>query len=81
MATERTAVLILRAWSVSQPSGLRASIRHTSAAGTGLWHTVHLADSRAVERFISTWLREMDEAGPLSPPPAVEDEAVDGAAP
>lgn len=83
MDTERTAVLILRAWAEARPSGLRVSIRHTSAVGNGLWRTVHLSDAKATERFVSTWLRELEETITEAAPPTPDDDtpASNGASP
>ncbi|MQA01047.1 MAG: hypothetical protein GEU80_17315 [Dehalococcoidia bacterium] len=66
MVTDRTAVLIVRAWAEPDaPSSLRASARYTSAVGVGAWHTIKFADPDAIAEFVRAWLAEV-EAGASS---------------
>ncbi|MCK9486590.1 MAG: hypothetical protein M0R73_07795 [Dehalococcoidia bacterium] len=83
MATERTAVLILRAWTEARPTGrLRVSLRHTSTAGAGIWRTAHLADAQATEHFVSAWLHEIETGttGSHRPPTSDSGEAASNGA-
>ncbi len=64
MATERTAVLIIRAWVEPHPSSpLRANIRSTTDVAAGFESTLNLADADAVAQVVRTWLREVEARG------------------
>jgi len=57
MATERTAVLIVRAWAEDHPStALRVSIRFTPIVGRSSWETRNLTDAGEVAEFVRSWL-------------------------
>lgn len=61
MPTERTSVLILRAWRESSPPRLRATIQHTQSVGDTAWHTEHLAAVPAIAVFVHAWLEQLAE--------------------
>ncbi|MCK9487710.1 MAG: hypothetical protein M0R73_13635 [Dehalococcoidia bacterium] len=68
MVTDRTAVLILRAWAEPHgPSTLRASARYSTAAGRNAWRALNLHGPEAIAAFVHGWLLEV-EADAARPP-------------
>ena len=64
MADDRTAVLIIRAWSEPHPEApLRATVRRTTDVAHGFHASESLADAEAVTQVVRTWLREVQARG------------------
>jgi len=64
MASERTAVLIIRAWVEPHPAApLRANIRRTTDLTGGFQSTLNLTDSDVIAGIVQEWLREVQAAG------------------
>jgi hypothetical protein len=64
MPSQRTGLLIIRAWlepGSSEP--LRAHIRVTSDISAGIERTVALAESDTVMELVDEWLQGMVDAG------------------
>jgi len=68
MATERTALLIIRAWHESDSAlPLRATIRFTGDITTGFQPGVSFSDAAGVLEVVRTWLHDMDQSQGTSP--------------
>lgn len=63
MASERTAVLIIRAWIEPHPAApLRANIRRTTDVAGGFQSSLNLTDSDVIAGIVQQWLREVQAA-------------------
>lgn len=64
MASELTAVLIIRAWVEPHPAApLRANIRRTTDVAGGFQSTLNLTDADVIAGIVQEWLREVQAAG------------------
>jgi len=64
MESERTAVLIIRAWVEPHPHApLRANVRRTTDVGGGFQSTLNVTDSDVIAGIVQQWLRDVQTAG------------------
>jgi hypothetical protein len=63
MASERTAVLIIRAWVEPHPAApLRANIRRTTDVAGGFQSSLNLTNSDVIAGIVQQWLLEVQAA-------------------
>ncbi|PKN82598.1 MAG: hypothetical protein CVU47_02450 [Chloroflexi bacterium HGW-Chloroflexi-9] len=64
MESERTAVLIIRAWVEPHPAApLRANIRRTTDVAGGFQSTLNVTESDVIAGIVQQWLRDVQAAG------------------
>jgi hypothetical protein len=60
MLSDRTALLIIRAWVEDEsPEALRAQLRLTTDVSTGFQRTLTLARPESITAAVDAWLREI----------------------
>jgi len=57
------------------PLQLRASVRHTSAVGRGVWHAISFSDTSALAEFVREWSDDVraQTVSPRAPRTRAED--------